>query len=193
MCGIPCAHAICAIYDKEEEAESYVDWCYSKEVYKKTYSYTLHPINGELLWPRTQFEEILPPLPKKMSGRPKKKRVSEETEPRPPTGSQLPRIGRIMTCSKCKGEGHNMKSCTATDGVGMEATPSTSTPAGAGIVGAGATGRRPRGCRGKKGNSRSREQSGFGVFFMKLRVKPYWNLASLERLCLDEGRRVLCE
>ncbi|CAH9132447.1 unnamed protein product [Cuscuta epithymum] len=73
LCGIPCAHVICAIYDKGEEAESYVDWCYSKEVYKKTYSYTLHPINGELLWPRTQFEEILPPLPKKMSGRPKKK------------------------------------------------------------------------------------------------------------------------
>ncbi|CAH9081057.1 unnamed protein product [Cuscuta europaea] len=148
LSGIPCAHAICAIYDKGEEAEAYVDHCYSKEMYQKTYSYTLHPINGELLWPRTQHEEILPPFPKKMSGRPKKKRVREQSEARPPSSSQLSRKGRIMTCSLCGGEGHNKKSCSTTAGT---VTPS-------------ARGRRPRGGRGKRGGNTSRRQSGVGVY-----------------------------
>ncbi|CAH9137598.1 unnamed protein product, partial [Cuscuta epithymum] len=111
LCGIPCAHAICAILDKGDEPETYVHSCYNKDLYEKTYSYTLPPINGELLWPRTQFGEIHPPIPKKMTGRPKKKRVREETEAPPPSGTQLTRKGRIMKCSNCQGEGHNKKSC----------------------------------------------------------------------------------
>ncbi|CAH9111850.1 unnamed protein product [Cuscuta europaea] len=81
-------------------------------MYEKTYSYTLHPINGQLLWPITESEEILAPVSKKMTGRPKKKRKREKAEA-PPTGSQISRKGRVMRCSICKQEGHNKASCTS--------------------------------------------------------------------------------
>lgn len=41
LTDIPCLHALCVIYDKCQPIEDYVDHCYSKEVYKSIYSYTI--------------------------------------------------------------------------------------------------------------------------------------------------------
>ncbi|CAH9111070.1 unnamed protein product [Cuscuta epithymum] len=70
-------------------------------------------MNGELLWPRTQNNDIAPPIPKKLTGRPKKKRTREANEVRPSVKarSTVSRKGRIMTCSVCKKEGHNKAKC----------------------------------------------------------------------------------
>ncbi|KAG8501783.1 hypothetical protein CXB51_004802 [Gossypium anomalum] len=46
MCGILCAHVVCAIYNKEEDPEKYLAICYTKEMYMRTYKYALQPING---------------------------------------------------------------------------------------------------------------------------------------------------
>ncbi|XP_019150642.1 PREDICTED: uncharacterized protein LOC109147413 [Ipomoea nil] len=59
LSGIPCPHAICAIFDIGREPHEYIDSCYSKEAYLRTYAHTLQPMNGELFWPKTQNEEIL--------------------------------------------------------------------------------------------------------------------------------------
>ncbi|CAH9093048.1 unnamed protein product [Cuscuta epithymum] len=159
LCGIPYAHAICAILDKGDEPESYVHSCYSKDLYEKTYSYTLPPINGELLWPRTQHEEMHPPIPKKMTGRPKKKRVREETEGHPPSMTQLTRKGRIMKCSNCQGEGHNRKSCKISSDSGTEPNEGHTMPSESGI---GQRGRPKRGGRGglkrKRGETHTQER-----------------------------------
>ncbi|CAH9088360.1 unnamed protein product, partial [Cuscuta europaea] len=80
LTGIPCSHAICAMFDCGKDPESYVDECYSLAAFKRTYAHTLEPINGETAWPNAGGEKIHPPLPKKMSGRPKKKRIREESE-----------------------------------------------------------------------------------------------------------------
>ncbi|CAH9133824.1 unnamed protein product, partial [Cuscuta epithymum] len=167
LSGIPCAHSICAILDKGDQPEDYVDRWYSKELYQKTYSYTLQPINGELLWPRTEHEEMLPPLPRKMCGRPKKKRVREETE-QATSNTKLSRKGRIMTCSICHKEGHNKSSCpnkkTPTEERGSGTGPSLDA-GGSGHVnddygdvgnGRGGTG------RGGRGKGRGRTPQSFG-------------------------------
>ncbi|CAH9106848.1 unnamed protein product [Cuscuta europaea] len=70
-------------------------------------------MNGELLWARTQNNDIAPPIPKKMSGRPKRKRKREPSEG---LGSQkgrttISRKGRVMSCSICKQAGHNKAKC----------------------------------------------------------------------------------
>ncbi|XP_019181393.1 PREDICTED: uncharacterized protein LOC109176417 [Ipomoea nil] len=61
--GVQCPHAICAIFDVGRERHEYIDPCYSKEAYLRTYVHALQPMNGELFWPRTQNEEILAPIP----------------------------------------------------------------------------------------------------------------------------------
>lgn len=80
MTGIPCRHGICAIFHKGHQREEYIHECYSKELYLKTYEHVIQPLNGEIFWPRTKGDEILPPIPRKITGRPKKKRKLEENE-----------------------------------------------------------------------------------------------------------------
>ncbi|XP_019157212.1 PREDICTED: uncharacterized protein LOC109153808 [Ipomoea nil] len=123
LSGIPCPHAICAIFDTGRDPEEYIDSCYSKESYLRTYAHTLQPMNGELFWPKTQFEEILAPIPKKMAGRPKRKRNREANEvptrQKPSTttttmGSVKTRVskrGKQMHCSLCKNPGHYKRTC----------------------------------------------------------------------------------
>ncbi|CAH9091579.1 unnamed protein product, partial [Cuscuta europaea] len=83
--------------------------CYSKQMYQRTYSHTLQPINGEMFWPTTEHEEIQASIPKKMSGRPKKKRMCGESEPL--SATQLSRKGIVMSCTIGKENGHNMLRC----------------------------------------------------------------------------------
>ncbi|XP_031120262.1 uncharacterized protein LOC116023403 [Ipomoea triloba] len=80
LSGIPCPHAICAIFDIGREPHDYIDSCYSKEAYLRTYAHALQPMNGELFWPKTQNEEILAPIPKNMTRRPKRKITREASE-----------------------------------------------------------------------------------------------------------------
>ncbi|XP_019182496.1 PREDICTED: uncharacterized protein LOC109177564 [Ipomoea nil] len=119
LTGLPCPHAICAIFDNGRNMEDYLDPCYSKEAYQRTYAHALLPMNGELFWPKTNCEEILAPIPKKMTGRPKKKRNREESEGSSTASkkTQLSRKGRIMRCSICRQEGHTRAKCNSVRGV----------------------------------------------------------------------------
>ncbi|XP_031101839.1 uncharacterized protein LOC116005739 [Ipomoea triloba] len=115
LSGIPCRHGICDIFHKGHQPEDYIHECYSKGLYLKTYEHVIQPLNGEIFWPRIEGEELHAPVPKKMTGRPKKKRKLEETEKNKKKMSEevskLSRKGRIMTCQLCKGKGHNKRFC----------------------------------------------------------------------------------
>ncbi|XP_031095038.1 uncharacterized protein LOC115999322 [Ipomoea triloba] len=110
LSGIPCIHAVCAIFDRKKDPVDYVHRCYSKEMYEMTYSHALEPINGELFWPRTDLEEIGAPIPRRMTGRPKKRRNREENEPRH-SKTKMSRKGGSISCSMCKESGHNKRYC----------------------------------------------------------------------------------
>ncbi|KAL5716858.1 hypothetical protein ACHQM5_009972 [Ranunculus cassubicifolius] len=75
LSGIPCCHAIGAIYSLNGDPEEYVHWWYHIETYKKSYAYFMPPFNGENLWPQYIGEAIAPPLQRRMPGRPKKNRI----------------------------------------------------------------------------------------------------------------------
>ncbi|CAN1777247.1 hypothetical protein LINPERHAP1_LOCUS13978 [Linum perenne] len=88
------------------------------------------PMDGHTSWVPSQYTPVLPPMVRKMPGRPKKNRVRgvEEKEDgvrrrkRKYTNEDLmardkndptkiSRVGRIMTCKSCKKEGHNKRTC----------------------------------------------------------------------------------
>ncbi|KAF5175382.1 hypothetical protein FRX31_035031 [Thalictrum thalictroides] len=110
LSGILCCHAIAAIYYKEEDPDEYVSHYLKVEYAKKAYQYPLPCCNGEKVWERTNYEAILPPVKRKMPGRPKKARRLEFHE-RAGGRGEVSRVGKEMHCTNCGKEGHNRKTC----------------------------------------------------------------------------------
>ncbi|WOL20365.1 hypothetical protein Cni_G29170 [Canna indica] len=107
--GIPCNHAISCIVWLKEDPDNYVDNYYKKEAYLKTYEFLMEPLTGKDTWPQVEGPHVLPPPVKKMPGRPKKKRRREVHEEE--SSSRLSKRGVVMSCSLCKQDGHNRRSC----------------------------------------------------------------------------------
>ncbi|XP_044390233.1 uncharacterized protein [Triticum aestivum] len=110
LSGLPCCHAISAIYKTGRKIDDYIAKCYSIEVYNKIYSHCLEPLEGEESWPRSDRVKPAPPGYISLPGRPKTERRREEGEA--PKGNKMRKIGGTITCSPCHRTGHNMKSCT---------------------------------------------------------------------------------
>ena len=71
----------------------------------------MKPVDGIDFWPDcSHLSWILGPKPKKMLGRPRKKRVRATHEPKSTT--RISRAGVSMTCHNCGQTGHNKKGCT---------------------------------------------------------------------------------
>ncbi|KAJ9542234.1 hypothetical protein OSB04_028740 [Centaurea solstitialis] len=110
LSGIPCPHAVAAIYFLNKRPEDYVPNWFRKEMYKVTYGSYLQPVQGMNQWPPNYLNKPLPPKPRIMPGRPKKKRRRSAHEPVSHVG-RVSRVGTIMTCTKCGGLGHNIRGC----------------------------------------------------------------------------------
>lgn len=80
LSGIPCVHACAAIHVLRDDATNYCAEAYSVLKYKETYKYGLPPLNGEAMWPAAEGYPVVPPLAKKMPGRPKKNRKKNPIE-----------------------------------------------------------------------------------------------------------------
>ena len=80
LSGIPCCHAVCAIFDRHEQPEDYVSEWYSKEIYLNSYNFTMSTLNGKKFWPKSTEPPTKPPSFKKMPGRLKVNRKKEEHE-----------------------------------------------------------------------------------------------------------------
>ena len=66
--GIPCQHAIAAMYDKMQngsecgDPEAWVSKCYWLSTWNAMYQHTIDPINGRSMWPRSDCPTtLLPP------------------------------------------------------------------------------------------------------------------------------------
>lgn len=111
LVGIPCQHAVAAIYHESEDPEKYISHWYKKEMYLKAYKYIIQCVAGHEHWPNTGKERIEPPAFKKMPGRPKINRKKDKDEVKKTSASKLPRTGRVMSCNICKEQGHNSRKC----------------------------------------------------------------------------------
>ncbi|KAG5577593.1 hypothetical protein H5410_057727 [Solanum commersonii] len=70
--GIPCAHVVAAIYFKKCEPLDYIDNCYSKATYLRTYANVLQPVTNMEMWPVSTT--VAPPEIKSMHSRGHNKR-----------------------------------------------------------------------------------------------------------------------
>lgn len=106
--GIPCKHAISAIYKLRQYPEDYVNDFFKKATYEKAYQHLIYPVPGEHDWVRTTTLDIDPPKFNKHPSRPKKSR-------RKSVGEETQHSGRVrmttITCSNCKNHGHKYTSC----------------------------------------------------------------------------------
>ncbi|KAK3231793.1 hypothetical protein Dsin_003674 [Dipteronia sinensis] len=110
LTGIPCKHAIAAIYTESEDPSMYVDIYYHKETQMKCYGDVMYGIKMEKYWTKTGRPPLVPPKIVKQPGRPKKLRIREIGEI-PPSQRKFKQVHKSYTCSACKQEGHNYKSC----------------------------------------------------------------------------------
>ncbi|KAL0327868.1 UNVERIFIED_CONTAM: hypothetical protein Scaly_2219400 [Sesamum calycinum] len=80
--GIPCRHAALGISHRREDLDSYCDSRFFKENYMKAYKYSIHPVPDQTFWPHgvDVTPTLLPPIIKRMPGRPKKSRRKEQGE-----------------------------------------------------------------------------------------------------------------
>ncbi|KAK8672269.1 hypothetical protein V6N13_110642 [Hibiscus sabdariffa] len=112
LTGITCAHAISAMLSIQHSPENYVDSCYHRTTQINLYSNYIFPIRGTNQWEQVSEIEslpILPPIQRRPTGRPKKKRrkVADEQDNSPSRGHKTLEI----KCSKCGKPGHNIRSC----------------------------------------------------------------------------------
>nr|GFA27263.1 hypothetical protein [Tanacetum cinerariifolium] len=93
LTGIPCNHALAAIWDMagnaEETAilESYCQQVHWLSTWKDMYLFKVNPCNGHAFWEKSTISNTI--VPPKIH----------------------PQIGKSITCGKCKGIGHNQRKC----------------------------------------------------------------------------------
>ncbi|KAK5786957.1 hypothetical protein PVK06_041607 [Gossypium arboreum] len=94
------------------QPDEYLDEYYHIDTYKKAYSFPMQPINGPHDWEKTGIQSVLPPIERKMLGRPKKNKRMAKDEPKKLKRGHLSRKGLLMTYTQCGQHGHNKRSCT---------------------------------------------------------------------------------
>nr|KAJ0219368.1 hypothetical protein LSAT_V11C300106680 [Lactuca sativa] len=96
LSGIPCVHANATINYINQTPDVYIDGYFSKEIFKKSYSSNIKPVNSQ-----TGFIKPLPPLARRMSGRPTTKRKRHASEQEGRFLSTRVSVRRTVRCGKC--------------------------------------------------------------------------------------------
>ncbi|GJV03228.1 multidrug resistance-associated protein 5 [Tanacetum coccineum] len=81
LSGIPCVHAIKVIFLINRVPESYVLIWFETDMYFMTYYNYVKPVPGMNFWPdQSMYSTVLLPKPRKMLGKPRKKRIKSMGE-----------------------------------------------------------------------------------------------------------------
>ncbi|WVZ12601.1 hypothetical protein V8G54_017131 [Vigna mungo] len=104
LTGVPCCHAVAVFECVGRSPYDYCSRYFTVENYQLTYAESIHPVPN-VDRPPVQGESaalvmVTPPPTKRPPGRPKIKQVES-----------IDIIKRQLQCSKCKGLGHNRKTC----------------------------------------------------------------------------------
>ncbi|GJT32521.1 hypothetical protein Tco_0922940 [Tanacetum coccineum] len=89
------------------EPDEGVDHWYSQEKWFEAYQFSIKPVYGSNMWKKQYKQPLLPPIIRRMPGRPKKNIVKAPGE----SNTQVSRVERQMTCSNCYEKGHNKRAC----------------------------------------------------------------------------------
>lgn len=116
LTGIPCKHAVATVWHMALtsgviiQPEDLAHESYRLDTWKEVYSFKVEPINGRVMWPKSDCPTTLTAPPHHTQvGRPKKKR--KKTIEEMSQGTKLTRGGKTVTCLKCHNKGHNSRTC----------------------------------------------------------------------------------
>lgn len=119
--GIPCKHVVATVWDMQSNGtqdgipENLMHEVYRLSTWERMYNFKVNPINGASMWPKSECPfKVMAPKHHVQVGRPKKKRmrsIGEEFS----KATKLPRMGKTVTCEKCKKQGHNSRTCKGQD------------------------------------------------------------------------------
>ncbi|KAJ9539417.1 hypothetical protein OSB04_032150 [Centaurea solstitialis] len=104
--GIPCPHSVAAIYHLHKNVDDFLSDNLKKTKFMAAYMYSIRPVGGELFGPKTNNPPPLPPMERRMPGRPSVKRKRSTTE-----SSNAVRSTRSRKCQKCQQLGHYQSTC----------------------------------------------------------------------------------
>lgn len=86
---------------------SYVYLMYLGALFHNTYKQPIHGMNGSNMWPSTEY---IPPMKRRMLGRPTIKRIRDASKRH--GKHNVSKVGKKITCGICKQEGHNKSTCS---------------------------------------------------------------------------------
>lgn len=110
LSGIPCVHACAAMNYTHQHPDEYISDWFSKNKFVETYKGNIRPLNGSSMWAKTPYTKPLPPMARRMPGRPKTKRRKHATED--DSGYKRVRAsGGSIICRNCWEQGHNKRTC----------------------------------------------------------------------------------
>lgn len=102
--GLPCCHAIAVFQCIGRNPYDYCSRYFTVESYRTTYAESIHPVPNVERPIKGESSDagvvVTPPPTKRPPGRPKVKQAES-----------IDIIKRQLQCSKCKGLGHNKKTC----------------------------------------------------------------------------------
>nr|KAJ0214871.1 hypothetical protein LSAT_V11C300132940 [Lactuca sativa] len=78
--GYGCDHSVARISFLNRDVEAYVDNMFNITTFRKAYNYRIAPMNSSDMWPETNYTPPLPPINRRMPGRPAAKRKKSTTE-----------------------------------------------------------------------------------------------------------------
>ncbi|CAH1440609.1 unnamed protein product [Lactuca virosa] len=109
--GYRCVHLVATLaYLNITPDGPYVDPMYLATLYHNTYKQPIHGMNGKNMWPSTDLIPPLPPLKRRMLGRPTIKRRKDASER---MGKHtISKVGKKVSCSIYKEKGHNKATCS---------------------------------------------------------------------------------
>ncbi|XP_022875822.1 uncharacterized protein LOC111394305 [Olea europaea var. sylvestris] len=109
LTSIPCQHAIAGMLSRNIGILDYVDVCYQKMGYLRSYTPVIQPMSGPELWRELGKHPLNPPANRKQARRPKKLRKRSQIELL--AGVKMGRSGMKTTCRRCGDAGHNKRTC----------------------------------------------------------------------------------
>ncbi|XP_023768992.1 uncharacterized protein LOC111917549 [Lactuca sativa] len=107
--GYGCVHSTTCISYLNRDVEAYVDVMFSTITYMKSYKYRIVVMNGNDMWPQTNYIPPLPLISRRIPGRPVTKRKKGALEKL--TSHKVSKVGKKIKCSICKEPGHNKATC----------------------------------------------------------------------------------